>query len=100
MATLEALPLRGGKLCSYSQSLVRSLGLPTARVDRDFLERSLADIRSLLEGQIDFHKTTVMRSETIEHKLHWAEVRLFGATLACCLLHIIGEVGYMTNRGE
>ena len=83
----------------YARSLERSLGLPTARVDRDYLERSLADIRSLLEGQIRFHDSTAKRSEKIEHRLHQAEYCLFGATLVCCLLHIVGWMGYLHLRG-
>ncbi len=84
----------------YARALERSLGLPSARVDQEYLERSLADIQRMLEGQIDFHKKTAKRSEKIEVKLHLTEKILFGATLVCCLLHILGwmEHLHLTSR--
>lgn len=83
----------------YARSLERALGLPSAKVDRLYLERSLADIRALLIGQIGFHQTTAKRTTTIEHKLHMTELFLFGGTLVFCLLHIAGGIGSFHLRG-
>lgn len=83
----------------YARSLERAVGLPTARVDREYLGHSLGDLQTLLKGQVSFHQTTADRCETIEHRLHWTELVLFGATLACCLLHIAGWVGWVHLRG-
>ncbi len=83
----------------YARSLERALGLPSAKVDRQYLERSLADIRALLVGQIGFHQTTAERCDRIEHKLHTFELFLFVGTLVFCLLHIAGGIGFFHVRG-
>lgn len=72
----------------YARALERSLGLPHATVDRDYLQGCLNDLRDQLKGQIDFHHTTSKRCDRIEHRLHFIEVLLLVATLICCVLHI------------
>jgi hypothetical protein len=83
----------------YARSLERAIGLPSAQVDRAYLERSLADIRALLNGQIGFHQTTAKRCHKIEHRLHTFELILFVGTLVCCLAHIAGWLGVFHIRG-
>lgn len=73
--------------------------MPSAQIDRAYLERSLADIRALLVGQIDFHQKTSDRCHRIEHRLHWFELILFVGTLGCCLAHIAGWLGVFHIRG-
>lgn len=73
----------------YARAVERSLGLPSAVIDRDFLTHSLDDVIRLLEGQIRFHQTTFERCERIEHRLHLAEVTLLVLTLVCCAQHMM-----------
>ncbi|MEZ6056873.1 MAG: DUF4231 domain-containing protein [Planctomycetaceae bacterium] len=72
----------------YARAVERSLGLPTAVVDVAYLHRSLEDQYAILKEQIDFHEESQHHAEHIEHRLHWIELGLLGATLFCCLLHI------------
>lgn len=79
----------------YARAVERSLGLPTAVVDRRYLEVCLYDLYQQLggpHGQVQFHATTSARSGRIEHRLHRLELALFGATLLCCLQHILQGV--------
>lgn len=75
----------------YARTLERSLGLPTAVVDRNYLKASLNDLQGQLEGpsgQIPFHKTTATRCSRIEHRLHVLELILLTLTLLCCGQHL------------
>lgn len=72
----------------YARGVERSLGLPTAVVNKEYLQECLGDLLSQLEGQVRFHKTTFERNERIEHRLHLIEVLLLVATLLCCLQHL------------
>jgi len=75
----------------YARAIERSIGLPNAVVDGNYLQACLDDLHGQLGGpygQVGFHETTAARSERIEHRLHIAEFTLFSLTLLCCLFHI------------
>lgn len=76
----------------YARCVERSLGLPTAVVDRAYLLASLEDLAGQLggpHGQIIFHKGTTSRAFRIEHRLHLLEVILLTLTLICCIQHLM-----------
>ncbi len=73
----------------YARAVERSLELPTARVDTPYLRAAAADLRSIIGGQRDYHEATAARAHRIEKRLHWLGMGLFGATLLCCVVHLL-----------
>jgi hypothetical protein len=71
----------------YVLAVERALGLPSAAVNKDYLEAYLSHLASLLAGQVKHHETNAEQCHRIEERLHRSGVFLFGITLICCGLH-------------
>ena len=76
----------------YVGAIERGVGMPSARVDRNYLADALRDLRSVLEGQLAFHRKTSQRDMHIEHRLHAAGVTLLVGTLLACAAHVASEI--------
>lgn len=73
----------------YIRAVERDLGQPSAKMDRNHIEKCLAQIKELLDGQIRYHRDNAKRSHRIENRLHKAGIWLMAMTLAACVLHLI-----------
>jgi hypothetical protein len=73
----------------YVRAVERTLGLPTAVVNKDYLEAGLGHLDQLVNGQIAFHKSTQRRCHLIESRLHRLGIALLLLTLASCGLHLL-----------
>lgn len=73
----------------YVRAVTRQIGLPNARLDRDYLKAILSHLKGLLAGQLEFHQTNARRSRTIERRMHTGIVGLLALTLVACLLHLL-----------
>lgn len=72
----------------YIRAVERSLGLPNAVVDKDYVATFLAELEDLVDGQIRFHRLTVERSHRIEKRLHRSGIVLLALTLIACGVHL------------
>jgi hypothetical protein len=76
----------------YVRAVERALGLPTAIVNKDYLDGSLDHLSQLVKGQADFHEVTARRYGSIEKRLHGISIFLLYFTLASCGFHLaLGE---------
>lgn len=76
----------------YVRAVERALGLPTAVVDKAYLDlylRHLSDLLGGKYGQIAYHKITGRRSHKIESRLHAYGIGLLVLTLFACGAHIL-----------
>ena len=74
----------------HVRAVERELGLPQARVTQGYLEDYIDFYKEkLVDGQIGFHRTTVMRNERIEHRLHRSGNWFFYATAAVVAVHFV-----------
>ena len=71
----------------YVRAMERQLDQPKMIMDPKHLGECLAQIKSLLEGQIVYHRENAERCHLIENRLHKAGILLMGMTLGACLLH-------------
>lgn len=75
------------------RAVARETGIPSAKTDpayvRDclaFLARTVGDER---EGQLCFHRNSMLRSERIHHRLHVTTATLVFLTIAGVVLHLL-----------
>jgi len=73
----------------YARAVARSIGLPSARLDRAYLNASLLHLESLLTGQLKYHQSNARQSWALEHRLHIGIVTLFALTFIACILHLL-----------
>jgi hypothetical protein len=77
----------------YVRSILRHVGLPSARVDAAYRRAGLELLADIVagpsQGQKGFHETTWRRSERIHERLHRATLILFLATLGGVVLHLL-----------
>ena len=73
----------------YVRALERALCMPTAVVDKGYLEAFLAHLGDLVKGQSEFHLRNADRCRRIEHWLHGISIMLLLLTLAACGLHLL-----------
>jgi hypothetical protein len=73
----------------YVRAVERAIGLPSAVVDRSYLETYLAELGRLVSGQIDFHWKTMRRCQEMEKRLHRIADVLLLLTLAACVIHLL-----------
>lgn len=76
----------------YVRAVERDLGLPTATLDRAHITACVKDLISMIQGQIDFHRTNAARSHRIEQKLYGGGLLLFALTIAACAAHLLHGV--------
>jgi hypothetical protein len=73
----------------YVRAVERAIGLPSAVVDRFYLEGYLAELSRIVGGQIDFHWKTMRRCQEMEKRLHRIADALLILTIAACALHLL-----------
>jgi hypothetical protein len=73
----------------YVLAVERALGLPSAVVNKEYLEAYLTHLASLLAGQVKHHETNAEQCHRVEERLHRSGVLLFGITLICCGMHFV-----------
>jgi hypothetical protein len=75
----------------YADALWREVGCPSARIgsgNHARLNRLAASVE--LQPQIDYHEVTAHRMHILEHRLHRLGNALFAATIAACLVFLVG----------
>ncbi|MDP1026852.1 hypothetical protein Q5H91_06485 [Sphingomonas sp. KR1UV-12] len=89
-AMLGDLFLRGaqGQDTGYAgqerRIIARGLGLPSARIDRAYLEEAHASLAALLDDQIGYVRREAGRMHKLEHRLHRLGGALFTTTALVC----------------
>jgi hypothetical protein len=73
----------------YARAVARQVGLPTARIDREYLEQYISFLQESINEQIAFHSVNKDRSKAIEDHLRITGVCLFAATALACLTHLM-----------
>jgi hypothetical protein len=71
----------------HATAVERAIGLPSARVDHDYLVQYLDYFHAVLVEQIGFHDGSGQRSKRIEHRLHRSVRLLLLLTLGCIVVH-------------
>lgn len=79
----------------YVRGFERDLGLPSARLDVAHLRASTADLATIVNGQLAYHRSNAGRSSRIEHRLHAFGLGLLYATLAACVLRLFFGLGVL-----
>lgn len=65
----------------HMRAIARAIGVPAAKVDRQYLLSCLGYVERLVDGQLSFHQTTMKRSERIAETLHSLASNLFVISL-------------------
>jgi len=73
----------------YIRAVEREVGQPSAKMNRAHIKECLAQIKALIEGQIEYHRENARRCHHIESRLHKAGIWLMFMTLGACSLHAI-----------
>jgi hypothetical protein len=73
----------------HVRAIERATGLPSAQVTPDYLTRYLDYLDGVVEGQVQFHKTSQERLGKIDHRLHLWGFVLFFVTGVVCLVHLL-----------
>ena len=73
----------------YVQAVARSVKLSDSIINRDYLAIHLADFRSFLEQQKEFHKNNKISSELLEKRLHHGIIISLIVTIIACILHLL-----------
>jgi hypothetical protein len=73
----------------HVRAITRAYALPDTVADRTHIARCLDGIARTIDGQIDFHRVTMDRSERIQHRLHKGTKWLVRLTVAGVFLHLI-----------
>lgn len=73
----------------YIKSLERSLGLPNAKIDFEYINKNIKGLFDFVSDQKDYHLKNSKRNHLIEKRLHKLGVMLIGATVGACLLHLV-----------
>lgn len=68
----------------YTRATARQIGLPSARIDHDFLRCVRADLDELIDAQIAYLSADAKRMHHLEHRLHNLGTLLFGLTALTC----------------
>lgn len=69
--------LESGQTTRRLRQAARALGLPTARVDADYLDCVRRKLVALLDDQIAYHRGAARRMHTLDHRLHRLGTWLF-----------------------
>jgi hypothetical protein len=76
----------------YVQSIERMAGLPSAKIDNNYLEKCLTHFAELLAGQQNYHETNARLYAKIDYRLHKTGELTLWLTLISCLLHLLPVV--------
>lgn len=75
----------------HFRALAREIGMPTASLKNEYLDRCWEQVRrDWIGGQSKWHDGTAARLRRIYHRLHWLAWIFFGGTAAACGLHLSG----------
>jgi hypothetical protein len=72
----------------YVRAVERWLGLPSAVVDKMYLDVYLKQLEHLVIEQISYHQSTLRRCHNMENRLHRRGIALLGLTVSTCALHL------------
>jgi hypothetical protein len=72
----------------YVRAVERWLGLPSAVVDKTYLDGYLKHLEHLVIGQISYHQSTLRRCHNMETRLHRSGIGLLSLTVCACALHL------------
>lgn len=84
----------------YVHAIERRLGLPDARIDREYLKECLSKINSYITEQIKYHDYTYNRSNKIRNRLHIGSIILLILTLIACGIHLLHALSVQINLPE
>jgi hypothetical protein len=73
----------------YVRSVERALGLPSAVVDKRYIEEHVGHLAEVVNEQAKFHENATGRYHAMETRLHTTGIILLGLTLLACLLHLV-----------
>jgi len=72
----------------YVKALERNLGLPDAKVDKQYLGKYLENLLDLTNDQQAYHADKAKENHQIEKRLHGTGITLVFATIAACAIHL------------
>jgi hypothetical protein len=72
----------------YVRAVERWLGLPSAVVDKTYLDGYLKHLEHVVIGQISYHQSTLRRCHNMETRLHRSGIVLLSLTVFACALHL------------
>src|SRR5206468_11350250 len=75
----------------YARATARQLGLPSARIDRDYLSCCRAALTGLVDEQLDYLATDARRMRRLEHRLHIIGTCFFTVTALTCVALLLFE---------
>jgi hypothetical protein len=75
----------------HARAIERAIGLPSVKVDKNYIGEALSHLKAIVDGQIAFHHTSHHRHHHIEERLHLWGVSLFGITAVVVAIHF-GEL--------
>ncbi|CAM3220320.1 SMODS and SLOG-associating 2TM effector domain-containing protein [Sphingomonas antarctica] len=73
----------------YARATARQIGLPTVRVDANYLECVRGALTHLIDDQIGYLRGDAARMHRLEHRLHKLGGALFITTAAVCVLILV-----------
>jgi hypothetical protein len=73
----------------YVQSIERSAGLPSVRMDNLHLKECLTQYAALMTGQKNYHQMNARLYREIDKRLHHAGELTLWLTLAACFVHLL-----------
>jgi hypothetical protein len=94
-AQLGVLDLRGGGdglslwVRWYARATARQIGLPSARIDADYLACVRGDLMRLIDDQTGYLAGDARRMHHLEHRLHTFGTMLFAATALACVAMLL-----------
>ncbi len=72
----------------YVRAIERALKVPSAVLDKDYLEACLKQLMDVVNTQIVYHSDSAHRSVKLERRLHRTGIVLLATTLLACALHL------------
>lgn len=76
----------------YACATARELGLPSVRVDAEYLDNVRTSLAALIDDQIDYHTNDISRMHRLEHRLHRLGTVLFASTALVCVAFLVFKV--------
>lgn len=73
----------------HARAISRAVGIPEARADDAYARQCLAYLKSVVDGQRDFHVSNMNRSLRIEYRLHHGAEILLGVTVLAMMTHLV-----------
>ncbi len=76
----------------YMRGAARQIGIPSARVNQDYLAECLRYVEGVVDEQLAFHARTMGRDGRIAHRLHLATVLALVISVLVVLAHLLLQV--------